>query len=91
MFGLKSLKNSNKKLKTLKSSRLIKISKLDAFFVVTRSPKELEKIKHLFKELKILSQKLKICHNEFIFYKLENVGVKVEIEELRNLVKSTKQ
>ena len=54
--------------------------------------KELEKIEFLFKELKILSQKLKNCHNEFIEqYKLENIGVKVEIEELRNLVKSTKQ
>jgi hypothetical protein len=53
--------------------------------------KEIEKINSLFKELKKLSQKLKICHNEFIEkYKLENEGVKSEIEELRKLVKSTK-
>lgn len=54
--------------------------------------KELEKIKSLFKDLKKLSQKIKISHNEFIEkYKLENQGVKFEIEELQNLVKSTKK
>ena len=54
--------------------------------------KELEKINFLFKELKKLSQKLKICHNEFIEkYKLENEGVKSQIEELSGLVKSIKK
>lgn len=54
--------------------------------------KEIEKIKSLFKELKKLSQKIKICHNEFIEkYKLENEGVKTELNELKKLVKSTNQ